>query len=439
MRFSESKTMEIKSTWHDSNLKTVSAFANSEGGFLVIGLDDSGKPVGNLKIKKLLEDIPNKINSKCGVLPKVYSKIILKKEILVVEINKSEAPISYNGHFFTRVGSTTQVMDGKYLSQFLIERSSSTWDEYITPEATKKDINLNTIAKFKENAKERLPHVKEDLELLLFLEKLNLADKKKLKRAAILLFGKNPKHFFTNAFLRIGKFDKDGLLVSSDTIEGNLFEQIEKAIDLLKVKYLISSTKIEGLYRKEVLDIPEDALREAIINALIHRNYVGAHTQIKIYPDKFSIWNEGGLPYPLKPTDLRDNHPSKPRNDLLADVFFKAGLIETWGQGTIKIIESCKSHTLPEPHFKEEFGGFSVTFFTDIFTEDHLNKLSLNDRQKKSVLHLKENLSISNSKYQELFSISKATATLELTLLVKLRILKREGTRGAGTIYKLNI
>ena len=89
MRFSESKTMEIKSTWHDSNLKTVSAFANSEGGFLVIGLDDSGKPVGNLKIKKLLEDIPNKINSKCGVLPKVYSKIILKKEILVVEINKS--------------------------------------------------------------------------------------------------------------------------------------------------------------------------------------------------------------------------------------------------------------------------------------------------------------------------------------------------------------
>jgi len=129
---------------------------------------------------------------------------------------------------------------------------------------------------------------------------------------------------------------------------------------LLRTKYLISKIRFEGIYRKEELEYPEEALREAIINAVIHRNYVGAHTQLKIYPDKLMLWNEGNLPKGVKIEDLKKNHLSKPRNELIADIFFKAGLIEAWGRGTIKITDECRKQGLPEPNFKEEFGGFSV-------------------------------------------------------------------------------
>ena len=125
---------------------------------------------------------------------------------------------------------------------------------------------------------------------------------------------------------------------------------------LLKTKYLVSEIKFERIYRKEELEYPEEALREAIINAVIHRDYIGAHTQLKVYSDKIILWNDGGLPNEIKIEDLKKNHLSKPRNELLADIFFKAGLIETWGRGTIKITDECSNAGLPEPEFKEEFG-----------------------------------------------------------------------------------
>ena len=157
-----------------------------------------------------------------------------------------------------------------------------------------------------------------------------------------MLFGKNPKQFYTSAFIKVGKFLTDTDIVASDDVEGNLFEQVERAIELLRAKYLISEIRFEGIYRKEEMEYPEEALREAIINAVIHRDYIGAHTQLKIYPDKLLLWNEGTLPKDIKIADLKKSHPSRPRNELLADVFFKAGLIETWGRGTIKITNECK-------------------------------------------------------------------------------------------------
>ena len=102
---------------------------------------------------------------------------------------------------------------------------------------------------------ERVPFINEDISLNLLLQKLNLLRGKKIKRAAILLFGKNPRKFFTSAFLRVGKFNEDGILLSSDTVEGNLFNQLNQTIELLKVKYLISNISIEGLYRKENLEL----------------------------------------------------------------------------------------------------------------------------------------------------------------------------------------
>ena len=233
----------------------------------------------------------------------------------------------------------------------------------------------------------------------------------------------------------MGKFLTDTDIISSDNVEGNLFEQVEKTIELLRTKYLISEIRFEGIYRKEELEYPEEALREAIINAVIHRDYIGAHIQMKIYPDKIILWNDGGLPKGIRVEDLKKNHHSKPRNELLADIFFKAGLIESWGRGTLKITEECKNAGLPEPEFKEEFGGFSVYFYKDIYTEENLIKMGLNKRQIKAVLYVKEKGKITNKEYQKIADVKERSATMELNDLVNKKIFQKFGTTGRGTFY----
>ena len=117
---------------------------------------------------------------------------------------------------------------------------------------------------------------------------------------------------------------------------------------------------------------------------------MGAPIQIRIYDDKINIWNEGTLPNGITLEDLKHTHPSIPRNPIIADVCFKGGLIDSWGQGTIKIIDTCKQADLPEPEMKELFGGFSITIFKENLTQEHFLELGLNNRQIKAVLFIKE-------------------------------------------------
>jgi ATP-dependent DNA helicase RecG len=192
------------------------------------------------------------------------------------------------------------------------------------------------------------------------------------------------------------------------------------------------------MQRVEKGEYPVAAIREMLLNALVHKSYPGAAIQIRIYDDKINIWNEGTLPSELTIDSLTKQHPSIPRNPIIADVCYKGGFIDTWGRGTLKIINACKEAELPSPEIKEEFGGFTVTIFKDVLSEDQLRKLGLNERQIKAVMYVKEHKNISNQKYQELYKVSKATATRDLTELVDtFKLIKKEGTTGAGTTYVL--
>ncbi len=433
----ESHTTEFKSAWRDEYLKSICAFANTNGGRLLIGVDDNGKPVGVEDSKKLLEDLPNKLRDILGIIPSVRLEKKNGKEIIVIEVEHSYAPISYNGRFYVRSGSTIQELKGKDLTRFLISNSGKHWEEYTVENASIEDINNETIEKFKQIAIKRIPFVKDENEPIKVLEKLNLIKNGKLTRAALLLFGKNPKKIWTSSYIKVGKFLTDTDIISSDDIEGNLFEQVEKTMELLRTKYLISEIRFEGIYRKEELEYPEKALREAIINSVIHRDYIGPHTQLKIYPDKIILWNVGTLPKEIQVDELKKNHSSYPRNELLADVFFKAGLIEAWGRGTIKIIDECKKAGLPEPEFKEEFGGFAVYFYKDIYTEDNLRKMGLNERQIKAVKYVKEKGRITNREYQEITNVSRQMATIDLAEIVKKGVFTRIGKAGKGVAYQL--
>jgi len=193
------------------------------------------------------------------------------------------------------------------------------------------------------------------------------------------------------------------------------------------------------MYRIEKGEYPVPAIREMLLNALIHRNYMGAHTQIRVYDDKMNVWNEGTLPEGLDLESLRHSHSSKPRNPIIADVCFKGGLIDAWGRGTIKIIETCKQAELPEPELIERDGGFLVTLFKfkNNLTEERLIKQGLNIRQIKAVLYAKENGKITNKEYQEINSVIRQTATRDLTELVEKYAIFVNVGKGAGSYYEI--
>ena len=236
--------------------------------------------------------------------------------------------------------------------------------------------------------------------------------------------------------MKIGKFLSETDIISTDLVEGNLFEQLENSLEILRTKYLVSKIKFEGIHRRDILEYPYEGLREAIINALIHRDYLGtSDIQIRVYDDKFVIMNEGKLPPEVPVEKLKTERLSRPRNPLLARVFYFAGFIESWGRGTIKIIENCLKQGLPEPDFIEECGVMRVVFYKDRFTEEYLRKLGLNERQIKAVMYVKERGRITNKEYQGLTEVSRQTATRDLGELTKKYILEQFGTTGRGTFY----
>jgi ATP-dependent DNA helicase RecG len=192
------------------------------------------------------------------------------------------------------------------------------------------------------------------------------------------------------------------------------------------------------MQRIEKGEYPIAALREMLLNALVHRNYLGSSVvQMRMFDNHFNIWNEGELPAGISLDSLKRQHPSRPRNLLIADVCFKAGYIDAWGSGTLKIISTCKEAGLPDPEIIEQDGGILVTLFKNKYSADQLQKLGLNERQVKAVLYVVENGSITNSQYQKLTDTSKPTATRDLQELESKGILINKGTKGSSSKYEL--
>lgn len=426
----ESQNTEFKSSWRDDYLKTLAAFANSDGGSLYIGLNDKGTPVPLTKTKKLLEDIPNKCNDKIGILPKVDLLILDSLEVIKVTVEKQDAPISYNGRFYSRTGSTTQELNGSSLTQFLMKKSVTPWDEAIEPSATIEDIDEDTIEHFKKLAKNRAPFISTESSIEVLLEKLNLMHKKKIRRAAILLFGKNPKAYYPGAVIRIGKFLSDTDLEATEEIDGNLFQQIERCIETFRNKFnLLKVEGYKGAVREERFVYPPDAIREAIINAILHKDYSGVHSQFLISENALEIWNPGRLPDGITSSSLSEPHRSIPRNRLIADIFFKANLIESWGRGTLKIVESCRENKISPPIFQEESNGFKLSLIKDRFmSRSFSEKYSLNDRQLEILRKFQNHQDFAASEIKDLFSeISDATLRRDLSDLVEKSLLSAEG------------
>ncbi|WP_163325538.1 ATP-binding protein [Draconibacterium mangrovi] len=437
----ESQNIEWKEGWRDEYLKWICGFANAKGGKIFIGKNDNGEIVGVAKAKRLMEDIPNKIQTQLGIICDVDLKEEDGKDYIEIDVKPYDVLISYQGKYHYRSGSTKQELKGNALNNFLLKKAGKTWDDVVEPRANFEDIDLSAIHAFKKGAttSKRLPFIAEEENLEQILDNLLLLEDDKLKRSAILLFGKNPCRFFINAFVKIGRFGQtDDDLRFQEIIEGNAFQLADKVLEVLDRKFFVSPISYKGLQRVESWEYPYEAIREVILNAIVHRDYMGAPIQISVYDDKLIVWNEGSLPEDLTFEDLKKKHSSRPHNPILASTFFKGGLIEAWGRGTIKIINECKKAGLPEPIIEYASGGISVTILKNQFNEKSLIEIGLSTRQIKAVEYLKENKSITNKIYQEICKVSKATATRDLTELIeKFKLLERSGEVGAGTSYKL--
>jgi len=438
----ESQNIEWKENWKDEYLKWICGFANASGGKIIIGKNDKGEIVGLKNSKKLLEDIPNKVRNILGILVDVNLHKTEKEYFLEIIIEPQPFPVNYKGQYHYRSGSTKQELKGAALDKFMLEKKGKKWDGVPVQNVSVNDLKNDTFKFFKKRAtiSKRIDESILTEDNINILENLRLTEKSYLKRASILLFHPDPEKYFTGAFVKIGYFQTDTELIFQDEVTGNLFEQVEKTIEILFTKYIKAIISYEGIHRVETYEYPKDAVREAILNALAHKDYsMGVPTQISVYDDKLMIWNYGQLPVDWTIENLTRKHSSIPFNPDISNAFFRAGYIESWGRGTIKIIEQCKEHGLPNPEFKNTGKDFWVVFRKDIYHKEYLKNLKLNERQIKAVLFVKEKGKISNKDYQEICEVSKGTATKELRGLIEVfNILERKGNVGAGTFYVIS-
>lgn len=179
----------------------------------------------------------------------------------------------------------------------------------------------------------------------------------------MLLFHPAPTRFFAGAFVKIGYFRTATDLVYQDVVEGDLLSQVERTFDLLQTKYSKAKVSYQGIYRRETPLAPAEALREAVLNAAVHRDYsISAPIQIRVYDDRVSLWNPGELPLGWTDEDLLQAHASAPYNPVIANAFFRAGTVEAWGRGIGDILKTCRAAGTVEPSWRRESGGLRLRF-----------------------------------------------------------------------------
>ena len=442
----ESEIMEFKQStgeWKEI-IKTISAFANTRGGKVIIGLSKSGKLLGIEIGKDTVESLTNKIfqNTDPKVHPRITVQKLDNKSLIVVEAKESSDHLVLAfGRPYKRVGKSTVRMSKDEYERSILEKHKDVlrWDNQICKQASLENINGEKVRWFLKKAKvERNLDIEPKISVKEILQKLDLLKENNPTNAAILLFGRNPQKCFLQAEMRCARFKGNKPVkpfIDMKVFGGNIIDQIDKALKFV-LEHIPMKVYLAGKpEREERYEYPPDALREGIINAICHRDYacVG-HIQIRIFDDRVEVWNPGLLPKPLTLKDLKKKHKSIPRNPLIAKCFFLTKFIEQWGTGTNDMIDMSLNWGLPEPVFEHITGDFVVTFRGKI-TEEYLTNLGLNERQIRTVEYVRGKGKITNRDFRKIFpEISNETARLDLNDLVRKKILDRKGEK-RGVYY----
>ena len=372
IRTGENEQLEFKQT--TSLLKeaiiSICAFANKNGGTIIFEVTDNGTVTGQTVSDDTLKNIANsiKLNTAPRLFPQVEKTTIEGKDCILVSIEESPLkPHTAFGRPYIRVAATNQQMDQATYAHFLEARHNGYgFDHQLMENASLKDIDEDSVANFLTLANETR-NLGESLyqPIEQTLEKLDLMKQGKLTRAAILLFGKKPGLFFDGQYeVKCGAFPDDAsydFFTANREFAGNLFSIFESVFSFVTDR--LDKSYLKGIKSGQAAwEIPLGAIREAIVNMLIHKDYrQGVKSTVEVRPSFLRFYNPGHLFQPIiTEENLLRPHPSRPGNKLIAKTFFWAGLAETWGSGTLKIIAELKKAGKPDPVFRYSNGMFEL-------------------------------------------------------------------------------
>ena len=414
--------------------QTVSAFSNANGGSILVGVSNDGKVIGVEIGRNTLEELANyvKRSTDPAIFPSMKILDVEDTEIIVIEVKESaEKPVFFKNHAYKRVGKTNQQISSSELRRLAKESGAKVyWDEEVCEDANLEDISKEKVKWFLKAArKQRGLNLSEDAPTEEVLMKLKLLRNGKLTNAALLLFFK--EQMFLQSEIKCIRFSGNEPIkpyIDFQTIEGTVFDLIDKAEDFVLRNIRKSIWLVSGkVQREEKYEYPPDAIREAVVNAVAHRDYESpSKVQVRIFDNRIEVWSSGTLPDEITIEDLRREHISVPRNPLLFKQLFWVKYVEDVGGGTLDMISQCRDWGIPEPVFEHITGAFVVTFKLPPALGD-LERLGLNERQLKAMDYVIKKGSISNKVYTSLNNISRKTATIDLTQLVTKGLLVRVG------------
>lgn len=318
---------------------------------------------------------------------------------------------------------------------------SRPFEERPCPDASLEDVDTQAVANFVRLARlERQFPLPETTPVTDLLAHLHLLSGDQPTSAALLLFGRDPQRYFPAAEVRCMHFH--GTQIQRPVpfyriFKGILFEQVDMAVDFVLSKLDRSvGTRAESTQAPVRYEIPPDVIREAIVNAIAHRDYTSAGAvQVSVFSDRVEVWNPGTLPPPLTPETLRHPHGSIARNPRICEALFLARYIEKYGTGTLMMIRESLDHDLPEPDFVMRGGEFTTTIWRDWLTPEMLAGYNLNERQLKAIRHTKTTGRINNAQYREITGVSDSTALRELRRLTAIGVFEKVGDTGQSAYY----
>ena len=356
----EDNCTEFKSSFSDAVIETLSAFANAKGGRVLIGIDDGGNPVrgftlGSETLQKWVNEVKNKTQP--GIIPD--AEVVQIKGNMVGELSVKEfpvKPVAFKGRYFRRIKNSNHQLNPTEISDLHLQSLQLSWDSYSYQDVQFDDLNEEKISLFikKVNDGGRFLLPEDPYKAMLLLK---LIKRDAVTNAAMILFSKS--NLLYN--VHVGRFKTSSLIIDERMINGNLFDVVDETIRFIN-SHLKVAFEITGLttQRTEILEYPNTALREMVLNSLIHRDYTSpSDVQIKIFDQRISFFNPGKLYGNISIGDLKENnYTSELRNKLLAEAFYLTKDIEKYGTGFFRIREAIKNYPTMEFHYQEQGNGF---------------------------------------------------------------------------------
>ncbi|NOQ54700.1 MAG: transcriptional regulator [Thermoplasmata archaeon] len=432
-RLEESETLELKESFNQRAVETAGAFANTRGGTILVGVNEGGNVKGASITEEHLKDWANRISnaSEPTLIPDVSTIDLDGRTVGVVLVKEFPLkPVAIRGRCYRRVGPINRQMTPAEISELHLHSVGMTWDMVPSPGRTIDEIDMRRVDEYLDKARRvgRRPFP-EDEDPSTLLEKIDLLKDGKPTWAAMLAFGSRPP---LQAKVKCGRIRGTHTIVDDFVVDAPLLKQVDEVMAYMRRVFRLSYEFTGRAERTEIWEYPLEAVREAVTNAICHRDYTSsAEIQIKIFDDELVIWNPGPLPLGMTMEKLMDpKHQSVPRNRLLAMLFYDIELIERYGSGIERILTECDRLQVPAPEFNEDEHGFQVIFRKDIYHEEYLRGMGLNERQILAVLKIRKEGSITLSKFKELVpEVSEKTLYRDLRDLVDRDIIRPEGEK----------